>query len=248
MSSVLTLGNNLIIDSSLVLYLDAANTKSYPGTGNTIYDLSLYGNHGAFKGNLTFDSNLKSFVFNGSNAYIEVLDAPSLDITTTLTLSAWVFVTGWANYPGIIAKGYGDNGAYSIHVRPQTDYQLWFEADNGTNREYSNPTGPAFENLSALFPNSGPAVSTRWHNVTCTFNAGAFTIYLNGKFLGNSTSVIVSPVSTIGVTSDPIWIGRLPGFGYFNGYIPHVMVYNKTLSSAEVLQNYNGLKVRFGIF
>ena len=55
----------------LVLHLDAGNTRSYPGSGNTVYDLSGFGNTSALTNGPTYNSsNLGAFVLDGSNDYI----------------------------------------------------------------------------------------------------------------------------------------------------------------------------------
>lgn len=252
-----SIGLPSIITDGVVLYLDAANPTSYPGTGTTWYDLSGYGNNGFLSGGTSFDSNLKTLVFDGINDFVEVIHSQSLDITGNLTLSAWVFITGVNNFAsGIISKGYGPQfsgdilyGGYSIHHR-YPDYQLWFEIDNinnssGNQRKSLQPINTA--NLNAINPNQpvGPP-STRWHNVVCTFNGTTMEIYLDSVSLGT-----LNPGTTIGSTPMNVWIGRLHTGGgqswYWKGYIPHIMIYNKSLTTSEIQQNYNAIKGRFGL-
>ena len=61
-----------IIQDGLVLYLDAANTKSYPTTGTTWSDLSRRGNNGTLTNGPTFNSsNGGIIVFDGINNYVD---------------------------------------------------------------------------------------------------------------------------------------------------------------------------------
>lgn len=233
-----------ITDTGLALYLDAYNPESYPGTGTTWYDLSPNGNNGTLINGPTFDPSLKSIILDGVNDYVNIPDSPSLDITNALTLSAWVFVNGYpSNYPGIIAKGYGSTGAYSIHVRTQGDYQLWFDIANNPTRQSFNPVGLGFLNLDALFPRTGPKVSTRWHNVVSVFNGTTLYIYLDGVLVDS----VASTISTLGATADPVYIGRLPGFGYLQANVSVIMIHNIALNETQIIQNYNAIKGRYGL-
>ena len=74
-------GKNLT-SSNLVLHLDASNTKSYSGTGNTWYDLSGYGNNGTLNNGVLYNSYGGFFELDGSNDYIEIPHSTSLNIGT----------------------------------------------------------------------------------------------------------------------------------------------------------------------
>ena len=77
-----------IVTDGLVLYLDAENTRSYPGTGTTWSDLSRDGNNGTLTNGPTVDSgNGGSIVFDGSNDYVDFDDI--LDLST-LSVSMWI--------------------------------------------------------------------------------------------------------------------------------------------------------------
>ena len=79
--------NPSIVRDSLLLYLDAANTKSYPGSGTTWYDLSGNNKNPTLTNGPTFNSdNLGSIVLDGTNDYVEF--SPDGDITSdTVVLS-----------------------------------------------------------------------------------------------------------------------------------------------------------------
>lgn len=65
-------GPNIVTDG-LVLYLDAANTKSYPGSGTTWNDLSGNGNNGTLINGYIFNSiGNGNLVFDGSNDYVNI--------------------------------------------------------------------------------------------------------------------------------------------------------------------------------
>ena len=69
----------LIVTDGLVMYLDAANPKSYPGTGTTWTDISRNNNNGTLTNGPTFSSaNLGSIVFDGSNDAIQLNHRPAV--------------------------------------------------------------------------------------------------------------------------------------------------------------------------
>jgi len=82
-----------IATDGLVLCLDAANNRSYPGSGTAWTDLSRGGNNGALTNGPTFNSaNGGSIVFDGTNDYVQVT-SPFGDIDWSLrawSFSAWM--------------------------------------------------------------------------------------------------------------------------------------------------------------
>jgi len=97
--------NPPIVTNGMALCLDAANAKSYSGSGATWTDLSGYGNNGTLVNGPTFDSaNGGSLVFNGSTQYA---DFTASNLTTTATIEIWAklgagfsgkMIMGWNNY------------------------------------------------------------------------------------------------------------------------------------------------------
>jgi hypothetical protein len=104
-----------IVTSGLVMYLDAGNTKSYPGTGTVWYDRAgnLNGgvvNNGALINSPTFDSGNKgSLVFNGTNSYVRVDSTILQDSGGTINI--WCKPTGVppTGFTGYIFSSFGTN-------------------------------------------------------------------------------------------------------------------------------------------
>ena len=96
-----------IVTDGLVLYLDAANNRSYPGTGTTWSDL-VGSNNGTLNNGPTFSgANGGSIVFDGSDDYInmgDILSAPS-----SLSIFSWVNCDAFVEFP-IVIKGIGSVG------------------------------------------------------------------------------------------------------------------------------------------
>jgi len=100
-----------ISTSGLVLALDAANTKSYPGSGTTWTDMSGNNNNGTLTNGPTFNSaNGGSIVFDGSNDFVTLGNQSVLGFTNGIfSVEAWVYIpnswTAGSQYPNLISKG-----------------------------------------------------------------------------------------------------------------------------------------------
>ena len=104
---------NSIIDDGLVLYLDAANTKSYPGSGTTWTDLSGNGNNGTLENGVGYNSgNGGSLVFDGVDDYDYVL------ISSGISYSEYTFMffCRWISSVGVSERIFGSDafGTYTI--------------------------------------------------------------------------------------------------------------------------------------
>ena len=213
-----------IVTNGLTICLDAANSKSYSGSGTAWNDISGNGNNGTLVNTPTYSSaNNGSFVLDGTNQSANLGNV--IVSTTAFSASAWVYDTDTAGgYRHIIAK----------------DGQFLFRIDN-------NAEGG---NLSAFVYIAGtpePRLSTAWTknvwvNVCFVWNTdGTFKIFLNGVLKNSST--------TRTGNSSTNTIFRVGGntSNYFKGNISNAMFYNRTLTNDEVLQNFNALKGRYGL-
>lgn len=223
------LGGPSIVDG-LVLHLDAANTKSYPGTGTTWYDRagSLNGgvvNNGTLVNSPTFDSaNKGSLVFNGTNNYVSI--SKNIDIATTFTIEYILLIrqlptTGQYFYNFANTAGYQSNGVYG-------EFGVGYFSLCSINTTGSGAAVYIFDHV----------INTPYH-VTATYENRTLKGYVNGV-LRNTIALAFDPTNnTSGITK----LGA--GFSYspINMYL--FRNYNRALSSTEVLQNYNATKSRF---
>jgi hypothetical protein len=107
-----------IVTSGLVLCLDAANPKSYPGSGTTWTDLSGNGNNGTLVNGPTYSSvNGGSIVFDGSNDYIST--AYSIGTVSQQSISCWISKTN-LQYSLILASS--ASLYYGLEIYPTTIY------------------------------------------------------------------------------------------------------------------------------
>jgi hypothetical protein len=219
-----------IIQDGLVLYLDAANTKSYPTTGTTWTDLSRSGNNGTLINGPTFNSaNGGSIVFDGSNDYIKPPNSTTLQLTN-FTLSSWVRINVQNINQYIIDTSTNGSFGFGYSYRIKTDNKIRFWAYNANN---------ALDSTTTISPNI-------WYNILVTYNntSKIQSIYINGVFNVSNThnsGFVVSTVTNLRIG------GSLVLGGYINGNIAQTQIYNRALSASEILQNYNATKSRFGL-
>jgi hypothetical protein len=213
-----------IVTDGLVLYLDAANSKSYV-SGSTVWnDLSRGENNGTLINNPTFSTtNGGSIVFNGTNNYIDTgKTATQLGIyDANYTFDAWVYPTDFT----------GDRTMFGTNtLATRQGLHLIFRSGTIYQGHYGADTSAGTGTLNA------------WNNICYTYrqSSGAASIYKNGVLQGTGTIA-----SFIGTTN--ILIGRSLGSGYFIGNSSNYKIYNTTLSTSEVQQNYNAVKSRFGL-
>jgi len=230
-----------IITNGLVLYLDAANRNSYPGSGTTWTDLSGNAYTGTLTNGPTFSSgNMGSIVFDGANDFIDTSNSTGLSFTNTSgTISMW-FKTS-ASFPSeafLISKNMDSTGGWGLIINPSGIPYF--------NTKLSGGGADAFTRYASVSCTNGI-----WHNVVSVFTTSTTVIannvasmYIDG-FLSNGTTSQISVYG--GNTSATVQIGRRPSGTYYSGNISNVQIYNRELTATEILQNYNATKSRFGI-
>ncbi len=239
--------NPRTVTDGLVLCLDAANIKSYnAGISTTAWnDLSGRGNTGTLTNGPTYDSeNGGGFVFDGSNDVLTVANSTSLQDTfstnsfsITSVSKATSLVYPRSSFPFWI-QTYQLNGTWAIANRGmssgdgalQTSYTI--EVNNG---------GTYFAgSVNHTVELSTPYVRTI---VIDRSNGFTFKYYVNGVFLGETGSASIT--GSI-YDSGGFQFGNMYGWT-FNGTLYNLFINSKALSSAEVQQNFNCLRGRFGI-
>jgi hypothetical protein len=223
---------NKIITDGLVLYIDAANTKSYVSGSTTWNDISRGGMNGLLINGPAFSSaNGGNIVFDGVNDYYEALTTPDFNtIQTNNSLTLSVFFRN--NFIGEFRDIVGLNkitGLEPFCIRQSaTNDVLFYDTFVGGTR-YS-PT------IKFLQPNN------TWVHACATFGNNQINTYYNG--------VLVATTNTTGnirsFDSNQFRIGNL-GYNRFKGDVSNVNLYNRALSATEVQQNYNAMKGRFNL-
>ena len=223
--------NPKIVTDGLVLALDAANSKSYPGSGSTWTDLSGNGNHGT-NANMTFETDNKGvFDFNDTSSVSTIANSTSLNPTSQLTIESVVNFDGNTN-DFIFEKG-----------DVNTQYSLFSHNTDIVFRTYHDGDGT----YNTLLETKANAHITNgvYHHIVGSWDGSTKRIYVDGILRASASKsgnlVTTSPGAAVGRFG-----GTTTGY-YFGGKIARVNVYNKGLSAAEVLQNFQALRSRFGI-
>lgn len=236
-----------IVTDGLVLNLDATNINSYPGSGNTWTDTSFYRNNGTLTNGPTFlrERGRGSIVFDGVDDYVITAadSTPALDITSQITLEAWIMSTALANAnhgDGLNSKGTssdGNSGVYEMLLIQSSPVNIpFFRMRIGSSTPTYNPTNIPI-NLNQIY------------QIVSTYNGSIMRIYVNGVESGTG----LTQSGSIETNTQQLTIGvRFNNRGggsdsFFSGRIYNNKIYNKALSAQEVQQNFNALKSRFGL-
>jgi len=214
-----------IVTSGLTLNLDAGFTPSYPTTGTTWYDVSSGGNNGTLTNGPTYNSaNGGSIVFDGTNDYVQW----STDSYVTPSLVSWWNLTSrsfemWVNFSNLTF-------GYLFGVASTSD----FETQSG----YVIATSKFGIQLGGGNTTAGSTLSTNtWYQMVWVRNSSSSnTLFINGTQIGT----ISQAINDIQLGYDwQINMMRGGDFGnYKQGSVPIFRLYNRALSTTEVLQNY----------
>jgi hypothetical protein len=207
-----------IIKDGLVLYLDAANTKSYPTTGTTWSDLSGNGNNGTLVNGPTFSSgNNGSIVFDGVDDALN-----STNIFPNSSTFTYEIVFNFSAYQFMqFTLGHVD-----FKWRVSGNIPYWNFWTNGGNPQSTTlGTIPPINNFLYL---------------VATYDGNTRKVGLNGVYL-NSISGSFTPRIPSSTTIASSSFERI--YGSFT----ILRAYNRALTADEVLQNYNATKSRYGL-
>lgn len=219
-----------IVYNGLVLALDAADQGSYVSGSSTWNDLSGNRFNGTLTNGPTFDANnAGSVVFDGVDDYAPL--GSSVTLGNTFTINAFVKLAGPNNDTSIV--GTNANGSDN-----------WFGIVGGSNVIHAFYTEFTDVNNASTY---GATILSynRWYYLSMVVNVSTVKVYLNGILDGSSTQLF-----TIGSWNGNYTIGRRSNdyaTRYFYGNVANVTFYNRVLTVAEILQNYNAGRVRFGL-
>ena len=231
-----------IVTNGLIVYLDAANPKSYPGTGTLWTDLSGQGNHGILINNPTYNSaNNGNFVFNGNNNYAQI-PTPINFTYNTFSVSCWVKTTAIGVYATILGQRFTTRALNN----PIYDLQGWnFLIEPGGTTTTRIDTSTSYNSYPNIF--GGIVNDNTWHYVCMVLDIPNTTIkYFNQGVLINSANTYSPGIfnSTGGAMNV---MGPADGTSWTAGQVSLVQLYNRALSNQEVQQNFNALRGRYGI-
>jgi hypothetical protein len=217
----------IYVTSGSILILDASNTNSYPGSGTSWYDLSGNGNTGTLVNGPTFSSlNGGSVVFDGTNDCVTLAINSLFNFGTgDFSIFCWIKSSKVSDYSTIFAL---DDGALG------TGILFYIAVTTGVFRTW---VANVAQNTAASIANGN------WNYVGITRSSGTVYQYINGVQVGSFAS------------AGSVRTNQIPRFGNYDssnsymyqGNIAMSQIYNRALTAAEVLQNFNVTRARFGL-
>ena len=209
-----------IIKTNLKFYVDAGDITSYPGTGTTWYDISGSGTNATLYNGPTYNSfGEGSILFDGVDDWGS-FDGTNLPYgNSARTISTWIYCTDLTYFNWVFSYGnYTNNQFLSLG-----------------NNWASYCFGTGYDVLANGFS------TNKWINLVGTYNGTAAKLYANGTLLTSTNR-------TWNTVQNYVEIGRGFTQDNFPGYISSIAIYNVELTDTQILNNYNVLKDRFGIY
>ena len=222
-----------IVKNGLLLNYDISTALSYRNP-DTYIQSTINNYPGLVVNGPTFSSNNGGYLnFDGTNDHIRVYNSPFGFTTESFTYSYWIYInsftTNQANQ-GPIPYYKGDfqiNGYYS---QIGADGSYFFGTNQGGAMQPTT-TAPATLTTGA------------WYYISDVRNGSSVRIYVNGIDRTNVAATHINP----SYSSSDLYIGSYRTFIFSNIRIGHFKVYNRALTSTEILSNFNALRGRYGI-
>jgi len=238
-------------ENSSVIFTPTSGSESgnikLRGTGNYTCRLSpsesivtdtwidvVNGNNGTINNGTAYTASQDGyFLFDGVDDQVD-FGNPTIFESYPLSIDVWFYAdTTDSKNDGIITKG-TTRGSQS-----ERDFDIF---GNGTNLLFVISNGTSYiVNISSTYPALG-----QWHHLVCmwdgTTNLNGAKMYLNGSLFAQGTAT-----NTNFATGKDIFVGGNRSGFFLDGRISAIKMYNKTLSAAEALQNYNATKDRYGL-
>ena len=215
-----------IATNGLVAYFDAGLSASYTANSSTWTDTVGSDNNATLVNSPTYSSNNNGYyTFNGTNQYATVNGSP-INVTN-YTKCVWVYFNASA-----------DNNILSYDDNNATGHYMY---TGGTSSLYNGHT--SWSGFPTTYSSATTFNNSTWYNIVVTFNTtDGMTLYVNGTLDSTYTAQKTAPVGA------GLNIGCYAVAGnLLNGRIAQVLIYNRTLTAAEVRQNFAATRGRFRI-
>jgi hypothetical protein len=189
-----------------------------------VADASTYGNNGSLPNGGSWVTGVESqaLSLNGSSQYVSVPHSASLNLTSAVTLAAWIRPTKLATQPVIAKEAYATSTwGYALELSSVAPGRAFFRLDG-------NAAGTSRLDAVTAYPQDG----TAWMHLAATFDGATMRLYVNGVLDASQTHAVSIPQNT-----QPLAIGSqslLETGRLFSGAVDEVRVYSRALSAAEI--------------
>ena len=218
-----------IVTDGLVLCLDAANSKSYVGSGTSWNDLSRNNNTGTLVNGPTYTSSFGGgIVFDGTNDYVAVSCAANTIRPYNSTTVFWINLPLYSGGQRCIMsyRGYGGGN-------------LYIGKNSGGIFCYYNELNSSGYTVGTITNATNAMIA-----VTCDATNNLLNVYTNGSLVG---SVVRTGWVTSYNTAISLGFDNGGTAEYMLGNMYNFMHYNRVLTASEILQNYNATKGRYNL-
>jgi hypothetical protein len=192
------------------------------GSGATALDSSGRNNNGTVTSAVwtTAGKFGRALAFNGTSSWVTVADAAALDLTTGMTLEAWVNPTSLSGWRTALLKEAGGGLSYALYANDNTPNPAVTIQTGGTDR-------------SAV--GTSPLPLNTWTHLASTYDGAQLRLYVNGVQVGSraQTGSILVSTGPLRVGGNAVWRE------FFSGLIDEVRVYNRALSPGEIQADMN---------
>jgi PKD repeat protein len=187
-------------------------------SGGIVYDASGNGNHGTISGATRVGTTQfgRALSFDGVDDWVTVNDSNSLDLSSGMTVSAWVYPTTTTRaWRTVVMKEQTGNGTYFMYANTKSNRPESVVYVNGDERVLDGPSRiPA----------------NKWTHLASTYNGSTQQLFVNGQLVASRPQS-----GALAVSGGKLRIGGNAIWGeFFAGYIDEVRVYNRALSQAEI--------------
>jgi hypothetical protein len=231
-----------IVKDGLVLWLDANDKTSYPGTGTTWRDLSRTASTGSLTNGPTFNSGSGgSIVFDGVDDYVEFGDILDLGINS-MTVNQWLYFSNNNTVQITLSKALagGQNFRFATGLLDTGKLYAFIQGDGGADiTPYGSTTIPPNTWVMATYVfNRTSTIKMYYNSVEETLTGTATISQWNGLDFQSPNPFRLATYTTGNNTGT---------VALMNGRIASTQVYFRALSSQEILQNYNATRNRFAL-
>jgi hypothetical protein len=191
------------------------------GSGTTVHDSSGNGNNGTLQGGAAWTTSGRygnAISFNGTNAYVNVPNSSSVQLTTAMTLEAWINPTL-------------RNGVWRDVIYKGND-KYYLEADSTSGKPVAG--GILGGSYGEIYGPSAVTTNT-WTHLAGTYDGATLRLYVNGVQVNSRAQT-----GAIAISTNALQFGGDSIYGqYFQGTIDEIRIYNRALSATEIQGDMN---------